>query len=120
MRFNSYCYLANGSPKTWDQAQEYCKSLGATLVKINSFEENEFVLDLAKKQAPSVTKVWIGMHYYAFDFYWHDYSIPVYKNWAIGKLNGKDDEPCVQMFTTASYLIFQGVQLVIGMTLNVA
>ena len=44
---------------SFDQALEYCESLGEDLVKIISAEENNFVLELGK-QEPSVDTVWIG------------------------------------------------------------
>ena len=39
----------------------YCKELGGNLVKINSQEENEFVLNLVNKLAPSLKQIWIGL-----------------------------------------------------------
>ena len=57
-RFDNYCYLVSSSIKTCDQAQEYRESLGAAwLVKINNPEENEFVLNLVTKKAPSLKQV---------------------------------------------------------------
>jgi len=105
-RFDNYCYLVSSSTKTWDQAQAYCKSLGGGLVKINSAEENEFVLNLATRKAPSVKQVWIGLHWYSRDYYWYDHSALVYKNWAPHEPNGKAKEPCVLMWLDGhSYLL---------------
>ena len=62
---------------SWDQAHEYCKAQKAELVKINSAEENEFVL------ASSLHQVWIGLKYNARGkgFYWSDHSaLTGYKN----------------------------------------
>ena len=88
----------SSSIKTWDQAQEYCESLGAGLVKINSAEENEFVLDLVTQKAPSLEQVWIGLKWSTNNFYWYDNSVPVYKNWAPHEPNGNANEPCGQMW----------------------
>ena len=96
-RFDDYCYLVSSSIKTWDQAQEYCESLGAGLVKINSAEENEFVLDLVTQKAPSLEQVWIGLKWSTNNFYWYDNSVPVYTNWAPHEPNGKANESCGQM-----------------------
>ena len=96
--FDNYCYLVSTSIKTWDQALKHCESLGAGLVKINSAEENEFVLNLVAKEAPSLKRVWIGLHWYSDAFYWYDVSVPGYKNWAPNEPNGKENEPCGQMF----------------------
>jgi len=67
-------------------------------VKINSAEENEFVLNLVTKKAPSLKQVWIGLKWSSKDFYWHDHSVPVYTNWAPNEPNGKAKEPCGMMW----------------------
>ena len=101
MGFKSYCYLVSSSFKTWNQAKVYCKRLGGSLVKINSAEENEFVLNLVNKRAPSVKQVWIGLKWNPSvnNFLWSDYSVPVYKNWAPHEPNGNAAEPCGHMWT---------------------
>ena len=105
-RFDNYCYLVSSSIKTWDQAQAYCKSLGGRLVKINSAEENEFVLNLVTQKAPSLKQVWIGLKWSSTAFYWQDHSVPVYTNWAPKEPNGKAREPCGQMWMDGhSYLL---------------
>ena len=84
-----------------DDAQNHCESLGAELVKINSAEENDFVLDLSKqKPYASLRLVWIGLKWYTGkDFYWSDSSVPDYTNWAPGEPNGGAREPCSSMYT---------------------
>ena len=91
----------SSSLKSWSQAQAYCGSLGAELVKINSEEENEFVLSLVRDEAASVKQVWIGLRWDSNgqDYFWSDGSVPVYKNWANGEPNGFSLEPCAQMYT---------------------
>ena len=66
-------------------------------MKINSAEENEFVLNLVTQKAPSLKQVWIGLKWSTNNFYWHDHSVPVYTNWAPGEPNGKGREPCGHM-----------------------
>jgi len=70
-------------------------------VKINSAEENEFVLALARKTAPSVRQVWIGLNWDASlkVYLWSDLSVPVYTNWAPHEPNGFAGEPCGHMWT---------------------
>ena len=87
--------------KTASEAQQYCdKEMNANLVKINSQQENNFVLDLVNEHAPSVNQIWIGLRLkYPFrKFYWYDHSVPTFKSWAPGEPNGKSDEPCAAMF----------------------
>ena len=102
-----YCYLVSSSIKTWYQAQAYCQARKGALVKINSGEENEFVLELARKNAPSVKQVWIGLKWESSvnKFLWYDKSFPVYTNWAPHEPNGHAGEPCGHLFTGhTSYL----------------
>jgi len=86
---------------SWDDAQAFCIEHSAELVKINSVEENEFVLALARKAAPSLKQVWIGLKWDSSvnRFLWSDHSVPVYTNWAPGEPNGKANEPCGHMWT---------------------
>jgi len=67
-------------------------------VKINSAEENEFVLNLVTKKAPSLKQVWIGLKWFSNKFYWYDHSVPVYTRWAPHEPNGNAREPCGQMW----------------------
>ena len=100
-RFKSYCYLVSSSFKTWDEAQAYCKGLKGDLVKINSADENEFVLNLVNQRAPSLKLVYIGLKWDSSinQFLWYDHSVPVYKNWAPHEPNGNGKEPCGNMWT---------------------
>ncbi|XP_022808236.1 snaclec B6-like [Stylophora pistillata] len=98
-KFESFCYLARSTSMTWHQAQNYCKRRGGDLVKITNARENEFVLALARRFARTRKQVWIGLMWTAKDFYWSDYSVPVYKAWAPKEPNGKSREPCSNMWT---------------------
>lgn len=102
-RFKSYCYLVSSLKKTWHEAQAFCKAKKGELVKINSAEENEFVLALARKKAPTVNQVWIGLKYnsnlHLKKFLWSDLSVPVYNNWGPHQPSGKGKEPCGHMWT---------------------
>ena len=100
-KFEEYCYHVNAAKLTEGEAQQYCdKEMDANLVKINSQEENNFVLDLVNKHAPSAATVWIGLKWESSpkDFYWYDHSVPTFKNWAPGEPNGKANEPCAEIF----------------------
>ena len=91
----------SSSIKTWDQAQAYCKGRNAELVKINSAEENEFVLNLVNQRAPSLKQVWIGLKWDSSvrRFLWSDHSVTVFTNWAPHEPNGNAREPCGHMWT---------------------
>ena len=98
------------SIKNWDQAQLVCKKWGGELVKINSFDENEFVLKLVHSRAPSLKQVWIGLKWNPSvnKFLWSDNSVPFFKFWAPGEPNGKSLEPCGNMWIARStYLPYQ-------------
>lgn len=96
--FGAYCYLVSVQNKTQPVAKQWCSDHGGDLVKINSAEENEFVLQLVRQKASSLLRVWIGLEWITDRFYWSDLSIPVYCNWAPGEPNGNGNEPCVNMW----------------------
>ncbi|XP_078382342.1 perlucin-like protein [Oculina patagonica] len=99
--FDSFCYLAmsgNGT-LTWHQSQQYCRQMEGDLVKITNERENVFVLALARKKAPAMKQMYIGLMRTANRFYWSDYSVPVYRNWAPREPNGNAREPCSNMWT---------------------
>lgn len=99
-KFEDYCYHVSGEEMTEEQAQQYCdQKMDANLAKINSQEENNFVLDLANKHASSAKQVWIGLKWKndPKNYYWYDNSVPTFTNWAPGEPSGKVKEPCVLM-----------------------
>ena len=108
--FKSYCYFASSSSKSWHQAQTYCKGLEGELVKINSAEENAFVLALVREVSPLREHFWIGLKWNSVvkNFLWSDNSVPSYTNWAPNEPNGKASEPCGSMWTRGrTHLPFQ-------------
>ena len=56
------CYrVVNKDTADFKIAQKYCRYIGGEVVKITSKEENNYVLDLAKRFAPDLTKLWINI-----------------------------------------------------------
>ncbi|KAL9959769.1 hypothetical protein ACROYT_G033124 [Oculina patagonica] len=98
--FGAYCYLVSGQIKSYSDAKQWCSGQGADLVKINSAEENEFVLQLVRQKAPSLKQAWIGLEWITDRFYWSDYSVPVYFNWAANEPNRNGAEPCGHMWVS--------------------
>lgn len=86
---------------SWEAAQTYCNDLGGELVKITSTEKNDFVLALARTEyAIARGRVWIGLEWSstAEDFFWSDFSAPVYKNWGPNRSDGNGtNKPCSVM-----------------------
>ena len=70
-------------------------------MKINSKEENEFVLNLVNKLAPSLKQIWIGLEWDSRlkAFVWYDHSVPAFIKWAPHEPNGNSLEPCSNMWT---------------------
>ena len=96
--FDGYCYLVSSQVLTWSQARSFCIEKGGELVKITSQRENDFVLSLARKEASSLKEVWIGLKRNGGDWYWSDYSLPKYANWA-PKEPSNSAEECAHMYT---------------------
>lgn len=93
---------------SWDDAEKRCDKLEAELVKINSKEENEFVLQLARTFADERRQIWLGLKWDSeadeAAFYWIDNSIPDYTNWAENEPNGNANEPCGAMYIAHTVL----------------
>ena len=70
-------------------------------MKINSKEENEFVLNLVNKLAPSLKQIWIGLEWDSClkAFVWCDHSVPTFTKWAPNEPNGRTRERCSNMWT---------------------
>ena len=70
-------------------------------MKINSKEENEFVLNLVNKLAPSLKQIWIGLEWDSRlkAFLWYDHSVPTFIKWSPSEPNGNGLEPCSNMWT---------------------
>ena len=70
-------------------------------MKINSKEENEFVLNLVNKLAPSLKQIWIGLEWDSRlkAFVWYDHSVPTFTKWSPNEPNGNGLEPCGNMWT---------------------
>ena len=76
------CYKSFRSPKTWENAKEECEKWNASLVKIESREENDFVTQTHKSG-----DYWIGLSDSDTedDWKWTDgtqLAQDRYKNWA--------------------------------------
>ena len=97
-QFGAYCYLVSDEIKTRPDAKQWCSDQRGDLVKINSAEENDFVLQLVRQKAPSLKQVWTGLEWHTNAFFWSDLSVPVYTNWASGEPNSNGREPCGHMY----------------------
>ncbi|KAL9959773.1 hypothetical protein ACROYT_G033128 [Oculina patagonica] len=106
LQFQAYCYRVYSFSRNGPSAKQYCRSIGngVQLVKINSVEENEFVLQLVSERAPSLHGVWIGLvwHVNTQKWAWSDNSDPVYTNWKTGEPNGNANEPCGHMILNSN------------------
>ncbi|XP_072118113.1 CD302 antigen isoform X1 [Mobula birostris] len=79
-------FPTQGTGYEMEEAQEYCKDIGANIVSVLSATENKFIVDQLKKNMQSKT-IWLGM---IFDtdsdtFIWFDQSAVNYSNWDPGE-----------------------------------
>uniref|UniRef100_UPI00398ED536 CD209 antigen-like protein C n=1 Tax=Pristiophorus japonicus TaxID=55135 RepID=UPI00398ED536 len=96
--FNQKLYYFSTSKKTWNEAQESCKSMDANLVVINSAEEQEYL------QQSKLDSLWIGLDDRVEEGKWRwvdgtDYASTV-KFWASGQPNQNGDEDCAVAYKT--------------------
>lgn len=100
--FNSKCYKMFEEEKSWDEAKTSCEGTGAHLVKIESADENIFLLNSFLQLLPNDNnrEAWTGLSdkKEEGDFVWTDGATPEYTNWAAEQPNDEDDEQdCVEI-----------------------
>ena len=90
--------------KTWDDAETACKISDAHLVKIESKQENEFLLDRFLQLNDEMNKeAWIGLRDKEEEhtFVWIDGTTlkqrGSFTNWANGQPNNEDGQDCVEI-----------------------
>ena len=81
--------MVSTTSKTFSEAREKCKDLGADLVIIKSAEENDFISELLKKKGRNWA--WLGLRRKipGLKFYWVD-GTPIegkYDSWGPGEPN---------------------------------
>ncbi|KAJ7984041.1 hypothetical protein DPEC_G00367520 [Dallia pectoralis] len=101
-RFGSHCFNFDTTPRSWTDAEQYCRSLDAHLASVHNWEEFKFL----EKLTGGSTITWIGgndggrpeitQHR---TWSWTDGSSYDYHEWAEGEPNNYNGvrEPCIQM-----------------------
>lgn len=77
--YNKHCYLRNDNLHTVAEGQNYCKTLCANLVSINSANENRYIQSIYNDVVDGYTSLGAAVPYYG-EIYWLDGSPPVYDN----------------------------------------
>ncbi|XP_030828651.1 macrophage mannose receptor 1 [Strongylocentrotus purpuratus] len=98
MKYEDTCVLVVGTRLTFDLAQEYCQERHANLIKLESQDMNNWLVD----QTSVYSEVyWIGLYDRIDDntFIWIDGTTPSFTNWAPNEPNNNDGigEDCVEM-----------------------
>ena len=98
-----HCYrLMDQAKGKWTDARETCRALGAELPVINSQEENDFILGVARaaSQVP-LRRLWLGLRRIGesrtFSVWVDDTHISDFRNWASGEPNDSGGEDCAEM-----------------------
>uniref|UniRef100_A0A3P9PU11 C-type lectin domain-containing protein n=1 Tax=Poecilia reticulata TaxID=8081 RepID=A0A3P9PU11_POERE len=84
--FREYHYVS--SPKTWAEAQRYCRETYADLATVDSPEENDRLL---LELQGSGQFAWIGLYDNTTDLWanWSDHSLLTFTNWETGQPDNK-------------------------------
>uniref|UniRef100_UPI00398F2B56 CD209 antigen-like protein C n=1 Tax=Pristiophorus japonicus TaxID=55135 RepID=UPI00398F2B56 len=99
--FKQKLYYFSTSKKTWNEAQESCKSMDANLVVINSAEEQAYL------QCSILDELWIGLDDRVEEGKWRwvdgtDYASTV-KFWVSGQPDQNGDEDCAMASKTQGW-----------------
>ncbi|XP_065683392.1 uncharacterized protein LOC100215503 isoform X1 [Hydra vulgaris] len=105
--YGSKCYLFKygiGNRLNFQDAENFCKSVNATLTSIHSEFENSFLLS---KLYDAHEPLYIGMsdRQYERTFIWNDQTSVDYTNWYIAQPSWYGDEDCVEIMP---YFVQQG------------
>ncbi|XP_011485494.1 galactose-specific lectin nattectin isoform X1 [Oryzias latipes] len=98
MRGRRFRYFS--SPKTWAQAESFCRSIGANLASVRNRFENYKLLRLIKKKQGRFTPTWIGGSDAQTNgvWFWSDGSNYQYTNWCPNEPNNYHGrQHCLQM-----------------------
>ncbi|UMM31910.1 hypothetical protein L5515_005923 [Caenorhabditis briggsae] len=109
--YDSHCYKKYNTPSTYTQAVSACQSLGAELVSIDSFAENEALRKAydTNTLVNEADETWIGLKYMSGSWMWSGGSSASYLNWAPSQ---PASNQCAQMITdplnNATYQYLRG------------
>lgn len=96
--FGEFCYKPSEERKTWHDARQACRSLGADLTSILSMTEQSW---LESYLYMATSDVWIGLNDLMITgmFTWTDEHMVTFTHWAPGEPNNHDGftEDCVEM-----------------------
>ena len=97
--FNGHSYALISNSMSWNDAQDYCSSLGGHLVIINNEEEQLFLNGLMQTYGDK-NLYWIGLSGEDQQYSWVDGTPISYENWAAGEPNNST-ETSVHMYCFA-------------------
>ncbi|XP_013404168.1 C-type lectin domain family 4 member D-like isoform X1 [Lingula anatina] len=113
-KFQRSCYKFVREEKTWQQAQNDCRTMGANLVSIKSWEEQKFILDhiaAHKDLFPSAHGFHAGATDAAMEGIWQWVSdgslVQGYLGWDFfnpGHQNGGTGQNCLLLYAPRKYL----------------
>ncbi|KAM8828848.1 secretory phospholipase A2 receptor isoform 3-T3 [Spinachia spinachia] len=96
--FGEFCYKPFGEKKTWHDARDTCRSLGAELVSIQSMTEQSW---LESYLYMATSDAWTGLNdlFVTGMFSWSDGHVVTFTYWAPGEPNNHDgfSKDCVEM-----------------------
>ncbi|XP_060556957.1 perlucin-like protein [Ruditapes philippinarum] len=105
-QYGNKCYRFIKDPNTWSDAKEKCRLISGDLVRIESKEENDFIVANIKG---STSGFWIGLDDTQKENNWQwsssegTQSLGKFSNWAPGEPNNdRGDEDCGEIFAKMS------------------
>uniref|UniRef100_A0A3Q1GS16 C-type lectin domain-containing protein n=1 Tax=Acanthochromis polyacanthus TaxID=80966 RepID=A0A3Q1GS16_9TELE len=98
--FGEFCYKPFEEKKTWHQARDACRKVGADLVSILSLTEQIFLALYSKASSK-----WIGLKHNPTEggYSWSDGTPLSHTNWGYGEPNNHEGrEECVEMVSSTN------------------
>ena len=101
---NGKCYQLITEQKTWQEAQDHCKTLSAKLAEPQSPCESDllhYFFQIERPRSATENIAWIGINDIGtentFVFASNDQPVP-YKYWHVGEPNNEEQEDCVHLY----------------------
>ncbi|KAL0968618.1 hypothetical protein UPYG_G00269230 [Umbra pygmaea] len=103
---NSRYFTYNSTPRSWVEAEKYCRAIGGNLASVHSAGEYDAIRQLVARSTGGNPATWIGGTdiYQDRTWFWSDGTRFDYANWNGGEPNNANGrEPCIQINAGAGH-----------------
>ncbi|XP_073451215.1 killer cell lectin-like receptor subfamily G member 1 isoform X2 [Aquarana catesbeiana] len=98
---NCYYFSSGREYRTWNESREVCEEMGAHLLVIEDWKQQELIKRFSRLQAGQAKELfWIGLYRDGDGWRWVDGRL---YNTSLFQISGESTDSCVQIHATAGY-----------------